>query len=191
MKQDKNPLDVDLKINYTTDIYKWYIEEQLKKNSKYYTRYDKTLSMKGIKLLMTREASGKEVIVMSYTTFRSIIEKVNKLIVDTVLRGEKVYFGRSLGHIQGSRIERNYNKKIINFTETNKLRLETGDNNVKVYHTSDTYCRIAWKKLRTLANSSIYEFKPTKGAKGFRKTFSRALTDNPLLQYVFPLYKRP
>lgn len=187
MKRDKNPLDVDLKVNYTTDVYRWYVEEQLKKNPKYFTKYDKTLSMKGIKLLMTTEANGKESIVMSYTMFRAIIEKVNKLIVETLLRGEKIYFGKSLGHIQGSRIERNYNKKIINYTETNKLRAQTGDETVKVYHTSDTYCRIAWKKLRTLANSSIYEFKPTKG---FRKTFSRTLIENPLLQYQFTLYKR-
>lgn len=187
MSKDKNPVDVDIKVNYTTDVYKWYVEEQLKKNPKLFTRYDKTLSMKGIKLLMTKEPSGKEVIVMSYTMFRSIVEKCNKLIVDTLLKGEKFYFGKSLGHIQGSRIERNFNKRIINYTETNKLRAETGDKDIKVYHTSDTYCRIAWKKLRTLLNSSVYEFKPTKG---FRKTFSKTLMDNPLLQYTFPLYKR-
>lgn len=187
MTQDNPVQEFDIKVNYTADIYRWYVQEQLKANPSYYTAYDKLLSIKGILLLLKRGKKNEEIIVMSYTIFRSIIEKCNKLIVQTLIKGEPFYFGKSLGHIQGSRIERNFSKKRMNYAETNKLRKETGDLNVIVYHTSDSYCRIAWKKVQTLRNSSIYELKP---AKGFRASFSEALVKDPLLQYAFQYFKQ-
>lgn len=184
MKKDSTNV---FKRHHAVDIYKWYIDQQLKNNPRYYTVYDKVLSMRGVRVLMSKNFKGEENIVMTYTMFKSILDKVNKLIIKTLLKGEKIYFGNSLGYIQGSRIERNFNKKSVDFVGTKKLREESGDQEVTVYRTSDTYCRIAWKKVYTLPNTSVYEFKP---CKNFRQEFHLALVADEMLQYSFTFYKR-
>ena len=177
----------DLHIHHVIDMYKEYVRKQLESNSRLYTVYDRVLCIKGLHLLCKKNYQGQEEIVMSYTIFRSILEKCNSLIIQAILTGEKFYFGHSLGYIEGSRIERNFEKKKVNYKATKLLRESSGNPEAVVYHTDNTYCRIAWKKLRTLANSVVYEFTP---AKHVKNTFSTTLTSNPSLQFLFTLYKR-
>lgn len=183
MKKNKK----DIFTYHVIDMYRAYIQKEMGKNPNYYTVYDRILCIKDLHLLCKKNSRGKEEIVMSYTLFRSILEKCNKLIIDSILTGEKFYFGHSLGYIEGSRIERNFEKKMVNYKATKELQEKTGNPELVVYHTDNTYCRIAWKKLRTLMNSVFYEFIPTVH---FKREFSSTLTANPTLQFLFTLYKR-
>lgn len=184
MKRNK---EYDLGRNHVIDMYKDYIDREMASNPNYYQVNDRVLRVKGVQVLCKKNSRGKEEVVMSYTIFRSIIEKCNKLISDALLVGEKFYFGHSLGYIEGARIERNFEKKKVNFGETNRMRAQTGDNSITIYHTDNSYCRISWQKLRTLSNSNIYEFLP---AKKFKNIFSTTLTKNPSLKFLFTFYKR-
>ncbi len=177
----------DIFTHHVIDMYREYIKKEMDANPNLYLVYDRVLCIKDLHLLCKRNSRGKEEIVMSYTLFRSILEKCNKLIIDALLTGEKFYFGHSLGYIEGSRIERNFEKKMVNYKATKELQEETGNPELVVYHTDNTYCRIAWKKLRTLLNSVFYEFVPTVH---FKRQFSTTLTANPTIQFLFTLYKR-
>lgn len=185
----------DLKVNHVIDMYKWYIEEKMKKDPTLCTRYDSVLAMKGYRILVRpkfdvdgKHLKGKDEIIMTYTLFRSILEKCNTLIIDTILEGEQFYFGNSLGHLEGARIERNFKKKVIDRGTTFRLRKELNDPSFVAFHTGDSYCRIAWKKIKTLRTVRFYKLDISYSV---RSKFSNALLQDELLQYKFTYYKRP
>lgn len=176
-----------IKINTAYDMYRWYLAKMIKENEGFWVEYDSLIRAKGISILC-KKIDGKKVVHMTYTCFRSILEKNNSKAKEAVIAGERYNLGNSLGYLLARRIERNFSKPKINVIATTIYRRNNPDNaQALIYHTDDDYCRIAWHKLWSLGNESVYEFKP---AKDFRLSFSTAITNNNLLKYrylFFPL----
>ena len=83
-------------------------------------------------------------------------------MVEAVLEGQTFYPGHQLGRLKIKRVERNFEKKSVNYFETKKLK-EQGIDKV-VYWTDDHWFRWYWEKaICQVANKSVYKFTPTKG----------------------------
>lgn len=169
------------------DMYRWYVAKMLKENPDYYTAYDSLVRRQGIVLLM-RKVNGREEIHMSYTLFRSILERNNTKAKAAVIAGRKYNLGQGLGYLLARRVERDFTNPRINVIETVKYRRQhPGDTTTVIYYMDEHYCRIAWHKIGKVRNESVYEFKP---AKEFRLSFSKAQFENPALKFkylFFPL----
>ena len=111
---------------------------------------------------------------VTYTLYKYIISKLNKKIVDRVLKGKEFYFGHRLGTISIKRVERNFDKKSVNYFETKKLK-EQGIDKV-VYYTDDHWFRWYWAKAKCqVPNKSVYKFSPTSGPNGIKRALSNKL----------------
>jgi len=111
---------------------------------------------------------------VTYTLYKYIISKLNKKIVDRVLKGKEFYFGHRLGTISIKRVERNFDKKSVNYFETKKLK-EQGIDKV-VYYTDDHWFRWYWAKAKCqVPNKSVYKFSPTSGPNGIKRALSNIL----------------
>jgi len=111
---------------------------------------------------------------VTYTLYKYIISKLNKKIVDKVLKGKEFYFGHRLGTISIKRVERNFDKKSVNYFETKKLK-EQGIDKV-VYYTDDHWFRWYWAKAKCqVPNKSVYKFSPTSGPNGIKRALSNKL----------------
>jgi hypothetical protein len=176
-----------LKMNSSQDMYRWYIAKMLKENPDFYTEYDNLIRKKGIVVLM-KKVNGKKEVHMSYTWFKSIVERNNSKAKLAVINGKRYNLGHGLGYLQARRVERNFSKPKINVIETVRYRKTNPDKSKNViYYTDQDYCRIAWHKIGGARNESVYEFKP---AKEFRLSFSKAQFEWPNLKFkylFFPL----
>ncbi len=122
---------------------------------------------------------------VTYTLFKYIISKFNKKIVNKVLDGKEFYMGHRLGTISIRRIERNFDKKSVNYFETKKLK-EQGIDKV-VYYTDDHWFRWYWTKAKCqVPNKSVYKFSPTSGPNGIKRALSNKLNQDEFafLNYV-------
>ncbi len=146
-----------------------------------------------IELLKQSEKVKK---VMTYKLFKEIITLYNTKAGQRIINGEKLNLLNGLGFILGKRVERTFNTKSVNWGETNKLRDEEGNlpinedgSKKKIYFIDEEWCRIGWKKVKALANITVYAFLPAGGqpGKGFRQAFSKAIKENPIvkLKYEF------
>ena len=112
---------------------------------------------------------------VTYTLFKYIISKFNKKIVNKVLDGT----------ISIRRIERNFDKKSVNYFETKRLK-EQGIDKV-VYYTDDHWFRWYWTKAKCqVPNKSVYKFSPTSGPNGIKRALSNKLNQDEFafLNYV-------
>lgn len=179
-----------LKTNTTFDIYRWYVAKMLKENPGFWTEYDGLTRKKGIYILC-KKVNGKTAVHMTYTCFRAILEKNNTKAKEALIRGERYSLGSHLGYLLARRVERNFARPKVNIIETAHYRRNNPDKpDMRIYHTDDDYCRIAWHKLGDVKNESVYEFKP---CKEFRLGFSASLQTNPSLKYkylFFPVLDR-
>ena len=99
---------------------------------------------------------------VTYTLYKYVISKFNHKVVDAILEGQTFYPGHQLGRLKIKRVERNFEKKSVNYFETKKLK-EQGIDKV-VYWTDDHWFRWYWEKaICQVANKSVYKFTPTKG----------------------------
>lgn len=157
-------------------MYRWYLQKQLKKHPDWWLESDRLLRAKGIYNLM--KPGGVH---MTYTWFRAILERNNTLAREAVIQGKCYSLSLSVGFLLARRIERDFSKPKMNIIETYKYRKANGGD-LKIYHTDEDYCRIAWHKEGYCRNESFYEFLPCRQMK---TDFSKAIKTQPLLKYKF------
>ena len=109
--------------------------------------------------------------------YKYIISKFNKKLVKKVLEGKEFYLGYKLGTISIRRIERNFDKKSVNYFETKKLKAQGIDK--VVYYTDDHWFRWYWAKRRCkVPNKSVYKFSPTSGPNGIKRALSTLIQED-------------
>ena len=121
---------------------------------------------------------------VTYALYKHVISEFNKKVANRALEGEEISFGKGMGAISIEKIERNFNRKVVDFGETRKLKAR-GVNKV-VYFTNNFYFKWTWhKKASKAVNKSAYSFKATAGENGLRKRLARLLRDNEFANLNF------
>lgn len=111
---------------------------------------------------------------VTYTQFKYIISRFNKIAAAKILEGETLNLGNRLGKIRIRRVKRNHNKLSVDWMATNRLKAD-GINKL-VYFTDEYWYRWYWeKKACQIPNKSVYKFRPTGGDHGNRKALARLL----------------
>ena len=192
MKQIVKPVTLSNK-----DVYQLYVKKLLEENPGWYTRWSISLRMSNATV---HNENGKEV--MSWSLWKKIIEEYYFRAKTKIIQGEDFRIGGSLGIIRMIRVERNYEKKTINWGATRKLNKFKPDGKpLLVYFTDEDYCRVGWAKTTRIPNISSYNFTAahrssttdrTSASKGFRQELHRALKMDPSLKYRYKFhpYKR-
>lgn len=148
-----------------------------------------------------RLATGqwKVVEVINYDRWLKIMETYFLIARKHIISGEALNLTSRLGYIEPRHIERSHENKQVNFPETARQPkvwdpvAEKMKAAIVIYHTDDTYARIAWRKLKQLPGERSYEFIPCHGDKegnGFKQQFSQANKQNPALKTTYPYYPR-
>jgi hypothetical protein len=168
-------------------MYKAWCKQALADHPGYTAVYDGRMRMLGITIIYKIE-NGKQVMVMSYTMFRLIIEMYNKYASEAVIQGHRFDLGGRLGYIYPARIERHFSSLRCDIVATKRAR-KTEPNHPAVFFTDSDYCIIKWQKLHQVRNGTVYEFKPAKHT--MAHNFYTALRLNPMLKsnYKFCAYK--
>lgn len=177
-----------------SDVYNAWIIQMIQENPDFWIKYSKAKKRKN-EFLYKKSLQKDEVIeVMSFTRWLRIIELYFLLARKAVIEGERVKLDHRLGGIRARTISRNFKKKSINFNETRKQPkvfdpiTNRWHREKIIYFTSDTYSKIAWEKLGSITNETLYKFIPSQGNKargGFKQEFKMALKANPLLPTKF------
>lgn len=119
-----------------------------------------------------------------YLMFKYIISQYNKKSIDKILDGYTLKLGSNLGNIRIKKIERNFDKPVVNWEETNKLKKQ----GIKklVYFTDKYYYRFYWeKKAAKIKNKSVYRFDPTGGRVGNKKKLVEFLKTDEFAETKF------
>lgn len=178
-----------------SDIWEVWLDKMLEKHPEYWVISNRKTKRKR-EFLYRRFKKKKDPValpkeVMSFSRWLKIVNLYYLMARQEVVKGKRIRLGHKLGAIQARRVSRNFKNKQVNWGETLKqpytINPETGRRKFEkmIYHTSETYCRIAWEKLRSITNESYYEFIPSQGGKdrgGFQRDFITALKENPLLE---------
>lgn len=175
-----------------TDVYETWVDNLLKENKTFWTRSSLAKKRKR-EFIFTKnnKVVGSPIEVMSFTRWYKIVSLYFLLARKEVIKGRRIRLGYRLGAIRARTISRNFKNKQINWNETKKqpLVLDPVTKKMKrqriIYHTSETYSRIAWEKLGSITNETYYKFVPSQGTKargGFKQEFKTALKENPLLE---------
>jgi hypothetical protein len=171
--------------NHTViDMYKAWCKIALQGNSKYYKKYDYRMKMTGCPIIYCLE-EGKEVMIMSYTMFRLIIETYNKYAGEAIIEGQRFTLGAQLGYIAGGRMERNMNKIRCDMVATRRAR-EIDPTHPAIFYTDPDLYLIWWTKLHKIKNETVYTFVPAKHT--LQAQFYRAIAANPILKTNFRYY---
>jgi hypothetical protein len=167
-------------------MYATYVKRLLKDNPDYWALYSNK-HQRTYTVYKKTERGVKEI--MSYVRFKQIVITWFLKAQDRIIEGQALHL-KSLGVIRAARVERNFNKKSINFIETNKQpKNELGKPTKVVYYDTPDWCRIRWEKPYDLTWIKVYEFSPMdsrKGLCGFKDKFREALKASPELQYLYP-----
>lgn len=174
---------------YTTkDVYKAYAKQMLKDDPTLWGKYDRKM----MNYYVYRQDGTTVVEVMSYPRYRKIVEAYFLRAQDYIIQGETLSLGNNLGKIAGRRCERNHKNKQVNWEKTKKLWESKGERKGLVYFTDDDWCRIGWNKPGKIKNEKWYRFTPAEGNSGsdigFKKAFSTANLQNPLLKLKYKFF---
>lgn len=118
---------------------------------------------------------------ITYELFTYILKEFNLKLVGALLDGKTLHMGNNIGRFKVVRIQRNHEKPAVNWRETAKLKLETGDITAKVFYTDDFYYRFKWLKGK-IPHITYYKWSATKG---MRKRLSRILVTDPVAKLNF------
>jgi hypothetical protein len=130
-------------------------------------------------------------IVIDFKKFRAVIQDYLDLAVDKILmKGKTFHMGSNMSTLSIIRVERNYNKPVIDWPNTWKIRKQEKDTTLKVYHTSPWFYMVYWNKGKCkVPNKTVYNFKLVRGEKGNTKKIL-SLKEDSLAYRDFPLVKR-
>ncbi len=137
-------------------------------------------------------------IIIDYKKFKEVITLYNTKAGKKIIEGKKVNLLSGLGYLGARIVERNHNKKTVNWGETNKLRDENGNlpldkegKKILVYFIDDDWLRVAWIKSSGIRNLSVYSFEPASGqpGKGYSFEFSNANKNNPTLRLKYDYFE--
>ncbi len=178
-------------VHYLRTIYLDYAKKLLEAHPEWWSKYEKRLKQKYCYIYA--KEGNKIVLKMSWHIWKETVESYFHKAKDAIIQGECLTLGHGMGKIQAIRIERNFNKRVVNWNETYKANLRTEDNKLKrIFYTDEDYCRIAWLKGGFLPNETSYNFDPAErnmaSGKGFKIEFVRALKQDPLLKYRYKYY---
>jgi hypothetical protein len=118
---------------------------------------------------------------ITYSLFKHILSGYNKTLVEEIIKGMIFNPNYNIGKILIKKIERSFNKKTIDWGETNKLKKQ----GIKqmVYFTDNYYYRISWDKVNcTIKNKFVYRFQPTYT---FKKMLVSSLKNDALSKIIF------
>lgn len=111
-----------------------------------------------------------------YWLFKEVIARFNKKCADAVIWGQVFNFGSRLGHLVIKKIRRNYEKPVVDWGESKRIKAEllslgkiprNADNpdgeDWLVYYSDPWYLRWGWVKKRIcrVKNQTVYKFVPT------------------------------
>lgn len=184
------------KVHTLKDVYADYAKKILAEHPDWFSRYDTKCSVSN-GIIYARE-KGKLVVKTSWVIWKNTVCSYYHRAKNAIIKGETLRIGAGVGKIRGCRIERDMNNKEVDWFATKKLnRRDENGFMIKVYHTSEDYCRIEWVKFGMLQNEKAYNFDPaeknTTTGKGFKGEFSQALINDPFLKYryvYYPLHKK-
>jgi hypothetical protein len=129
--------------------------------------------------------------ILSYRDYQMICREFNDKVKEELLEGKRFNMGYSLGAIQIVKVYTNGSVKKINWKESLQYRKELLEQGIiikseenpdghpwLVYFTEDFIFRIAWlKKESYVKNNTVYNFKATRGAKGFKNQMKDLISD--------------
>jgi hypothetical protein len=176
-------------------IWQAYAKHLLKNNPHYWGA-----PRKGVmpNFYVFEKRNGKIVEVMTYESFRKIVERIFNRAKHHIIQGESFRIP-GCGLICAKRIERDFRtkKKSVDWKKTvaSGHTIVNGKKkyNRTYYRTESDYCRIGWFRPRRVRFIDVYEFEPTARSSGdsetavggFKSEFSLALSANPLLKYMY------
>lgn len=173
-----------------SDVYEAFAQLILAENPDAWPKHSRRKKRKNNQIFQKKSRTEVEEII-SIERWLKIINLYYLMARKKVIAGERFSFGHRLGAIQARTVSRNFKNKQVNWDETKKQAIIvdpiTGKTKRErvIYHTSETYSRIAWERLGSLTNERSYKFRPSKGnrsGKGFTGEFCAALRENPLLE---------
>jgi hypothetical protein len=183
-------IEAEPKMFRGAEIYKQYANKILKENPTYWGQYGQRMRNH----IIYAKQGNSVIEVISYNRFMAILDTYFERARHYIIEGWELNLGNDLGVIAARRVERNFCKKIINHYATSLQPKDptTGKASRVIYHTEPDWCRIGWKKSGKVANAKFYKFVPTPHdgqGKGFKKEFTDALKNNPLLRYRYEYFK--
>lgn len=111
-----------------------------------------------------------------YWMFKEVIARFNKKAADSVIFGQVLNFGNKIGYLLIKKIKRNYEKPVVDWGESKRVKSElikagltpkeagsTEGHDWLVYFSDAWYLRWAWVKRRVcrVKNQTVYKFTPT------------------------------
>src|SRR5438105_1937739 len=111
-KRKKSPYSRTVK-----DAYIAYAEHLLEKHEDWWSRYEQRTSHYRI---YSKVGNGVREM-MSYPRFKAIIAEWFSRAQDYIINGQPLALGNSLGRIDARRVERNFDKKSVNWGATKRL----------------------------------------------------------------------
>jgi hypothetical protein len=136
----------------------------------------------------------KKVEVINYKLFIAIVTDYFERAKEAIVQGEVLHLKNRLGKICMARIQRNFNRKTVNFHKTNQYPFiidpVTGKKRREkvIYLTDDEWYKVTWLKLRGIKNEYFYEFAPVKNLANkndFATLRSKALAEDLKLKYKY------
>ncbi len=169
--------------NHTVvDMYKAWCARELAAHPNYFEKYDnftKSAAWCGRIRVIYKKENGKDVMVMSYTMFRLIIEMYNKYAAEAIIHGHRFDLGSKLGYLFPARVERSFTRPKFDVVATVHKR-KIDPTHPAIYHLSPDYCMVKWQKAYKTPNESVYTF--ISAHHTFKKDFSMANKNNPILK---------
>lgn len=137
---------------------------------------------------------NKKVEVINYQQFSDIVTDYFERAKEAVVQGEVLNLKHRLGKVCMTRVQRNFQRKTVNFHRTMQYPLvqDPVTGNMKrekiVYMIDEEWFKVTWIKTRSTKNEVFYEFVPAKrlkSGKDFVSMRSAALKANPRLKYKY------
>jgi len=136
---------------------------------------------------------------VSKELFMTICSEFNMMMIDRILEGKEFNMGYNLSTLSVIRIDRNPDKPVIDWGESNKYKkelLEEGKDlysketgqGIKwhIYHTDGPYLKYYWRKGKCVVpNKSVYRFDATRGLKGNKGKLTQLLKEDDLAYLKF------
>jgi len=134
--------------------------------------------------------------------FKEICFDFNEMVIDMILDGGEFNMGNNLSTISILRMDRDPQRRVIDWVESNKYKAELVKKKIKlydvstgegtkwhIYYTDEYYCKYYWYKGRCkVKNKSVYRFDASRGIKGNKEKLTRLLQNDDLAYLRFKKY---